>query len=56
LTSATFARSENNSRLSINFCAVFASPLISNVNIEPPPLGKYSLYNLFCSGSVESDG
>ena len=43
LTSATFARSENNSRLSMNFCASAAPPLISNVKIEPPPLGKYFL-------------
>ena len=41
LTSATLARSENNSRLSMNFCAWAAPPLISNVKIEPPPLGKY---------------
>ena len=35
LTSATLARSENNSRLSMNFCASAAPPLISNVKIEP---------------------
>ena len=56
LTSATFARSENISRLSMNFLAVSASPLISNVKIEPPPLGKYFLYSLCCSGSVETEG
>lgn len=43
LTSATFARSEKSSRLSINSFALSASPLISNVKIEPPPLGKYFL-------------
>ena len=43
LTSATFARSEKSSRLSINYFALSASTLISNVKIEPPPLGKYFL-------------
>ena len=43
LTSATFASSEKSSRLSMNFYASFAPPLISNVKIEPPPLGKYFL-------------
>ena len=43
LTSATFARSEKSSRLSINCFALSAYHLISNVKIEPPPLGKYFL-------------
>ena len=43
-TSATFASREKIARLSINFCAVLASPLISNVKIEPPPFGRYFLY------------
>ena len=34
-TSATFASREKSSRLSINFCASAAPPLISNVKIEP---------------------
>ncbi len=41
LTSATFARSENTLRLSMNFCASSDVPLISNVKIEPAPFGKY---------------
>jgi hypothetical protein len=43
LTSATFASSEKISRLSINFLASSAPPLISNVKIDAPPLGKYFL-------------
>lgn len=42
-TSATFARSENTLRLSMNFLASSSVPLISNVKIEPPPFGKYLL-------------
>ena len=56
LTSATLARSENNSRLSMNSCASFAPPLISNVKIDPPPFGKYFLYNACCCGSLEMEG
>ena len=41
-TSATFASSEKIARLSMNFCAVAASPLISNVKIDPPPLADTS--------------
>ena len=40
-TSATFARSEKSSRLSVNFFAVSALPFISNVKIDAAPLGKY---------------
>ena len=43
LTSATFARSEKSSKLSIKSFAYCASPLISNVKIDPPPFGKYFL-------------
>ena len=55
-TSATLANKENNSRLSIKSLAFCASPLISNEKIEPPPLGKYYLYNSCCLGSVETLG
>ena len=55
-TSATFASSENNSKWSIKSFAFCASPLISNVKIDPPPLGKYFLYNSCCSGSSDTDG
>ena len=41
LTSATFARSENISSLSINSWASFTPPLMSNVKILAPPFGKY---------------
>ena len=37
LTSATFASSENSSRLSVNFRAVSAPPLMSEVKIDAPP-------------------
>lgn len=40
-TSATLASRENSSRLSIKSFAFCASPLISNVKIDPPPFGKY---------------
>jgi len=43
-TSATFASSEKISRLSINVHASFSPPFISNVNIEPPPLGNRLVY------------
>ena len=55
LTSATLARRENISKLSINFHAASWPPLISNVKIEPPPLGKYFLYNSW-SGWSSSEG
>ena len=42
-TSATFASKEKSSRLSINFFAASAPPLISKVKMEPPPFGKYFL-------------
>ena len=42
-TGIGLARSENTSRWSMNFFAVSASPLISNVKIEPAPFGKYFL-------------
>ena len=54
-TSATFASREKMARLSINVWAVFASPLISKVKIEPPPLGRYFLYNAWL-GSLSRDG
>ena len=40
-TSATFASSENIFKPSMKRNASSFPPLISNVNIEPPPLGKY---------------
>ena len=46
-TSATFANKENNSRLSMKSFAFLSSPLISNVKIDPPPFGKYFLYNSY---------
>ena len=49
LTSATLARSENIFKWSINFHAASCPPLISNVKIEPPPLGKYFWY-IFVAG------
>ena len=55
LTSATLARSENNFRDSVNFFAFSTSPLISNVNIEPAPFGKYLSYSSFCL-PVANDG
>ena len=55
-TSATFANKENNSRLSIKSFAFWASPLISNVKIEPPPFGKYFAYSSFCVASSDTDG
>jgi len=55
-TSATFASRENNSRLSMKSFAFFSSPLISNVKIEPPPFGKYFLYNACWLGSSDTDG
>ena len=42
--------------LLLGMCAFLSSPLISNVKMEPPPFGKYFLYNLCCSGSSETDG
>ena len=30
--------------------------MISNVNIEPPPLGKYFLYRACCALSLDTDG
>jgi len=42
-TSATLARRENISRLSMNFHAASFPPFISNVKMEAPPLGKYFL-------------
>mgnify|MGYP006883372695 CR=1 FL=1 len=56
LTSATLASNENNSRLSMKSFAFWASPLISKVNIEPAPFGKYFLYNSCCLGSSVIDG
>jgi len=56
LTSATFARSENSSRLSMKSLAVCASPLISNVKIDPPPFGKYFAYSAFWLSSSVTDG
>ena len=56
LTSATFANNENNWRLSIKSLAFLSSPFISNVKIDPPPLGKYFLYNSCCTGSSDTDG
>ena len=42
-TSATLASSENIFKPSIKRNASSLPPLISNVKIEPPPLGKYFL-------------
>ena len=56
LASATFAKSEKISRLSMKSLVFFSSPLMSNVKIEPPPLGKYFLYNSFCFGSSVASG
>ena len=42
-------------RTPINAWAVFASPLISKVKMEPPPFGRYFLYSSWV-GSVGSDG
>ena len=39
-TSATLASREKSVRLSVNFLAVSASPLISNVKMEAAPFGK----------------
>ena len=39
------AKSENISRLSMNFHASSLPPLISNVKIDPPPFGKYFSYS-----------
>ena len=41
LTSATLASRENISRWSIKWCASVRPPWISNVKMEPAPLGKY---------------
>ena len=54
-TSATLASSENSFKLSVNFFAVSASPLISKVKIEPAPCGKYRSYSCFAA-PVASDG
>lgn len=43
LTSATFASSENSSRLSMNFFASSSVPSMSKVKIDPAPFGKYLL-------------
>ena len=56
LTSATLARSEKIFKLSINFFVSSSVPLTLNVNIDPPPLGKYFLYNACWSLSLEIDG
>ena len=56
LTSATFASRENSSRLSMKSLAVCASPLISNVKIDPPPFGKYFAYSAFWLSSSVTDG
>ena len=40
-TSATLARRLKTLRWSMNFFAASAPPLISNVKMEMPPLGKY---------------
>lgn len=45
MTSATFASREKSSRLSMNFFASFSPPLMSNVKMDPAPLGKYFLYS-----------
>ena len=42
-------------RLSMNFFAVSASPLISKVKIEPPPWGRYFSYSA-CVGSLSREG
>ena len=55
LTSATLANNEKISRWSINWCASFSPPLILNVKIDPPPLGKYFSYNAW-SGWSGNDG
>ena len=45
LTSATFANREKSCRLSMNLWASACPPLISKVNIEAPPFGKYFSYS-----------
>ena len=50
--SATLASKENNWSLSIKSWASFAVPLISNVKIEPPSLGKYFWYKLWSKREV----
>ena len=55
LTSATFARRENISRLSMNFFASSSVPFTSKVKMLPPPLGKYFLYTSWLFSEL-SDG
>ena len=54
LTSATLAKRENISRLSMKRNASSRPPLISKVKMEPAPFGKYVSYSLWsgCPGNA----
>ena len=55
-TSATLAKSEKIFKLSMKVFAYFSPPTTSNVNMDPPPFGKYFLYNSCCFKSLVMDG